>query len=50
MARHYDSTKLLASGLVPLDSVADAVREFGESHKTHRELISQVVTDDGNHE
>lgn len=50
LARHYDSTKLMATGFMPLDSVADAVREFGESRRNHRKMTSQVVPHDGNQE
>ena len=35
MARIYDSQKLLATNVVPVDSVADAVREFGENLGSH---------------
>jgi nucleoside-diphosphate-sugar epimerase len=35
LARIYDSTKLLSTAFVPVQPVAAAVREFGESFKGH---------------
>jgi nucleoside-diphosphate-sugar epimerase len=35
--RRYDTAKLLATGYRPVDSVQDAVREFGENFKQRRQ-------------
>ena len=39
MARKYDSNKLAALGYVPVDTVSNAICEFGESIKMRRDNV-----------